>query len=68
VTRGGFGKAGYSQLLGCAGTEDRGHRQRGAKTRHPDAGIAPEQRLVDDRQQQLALICPELSQPLTGFR
>ncbi len=42
--------------------EDRGDGQRGAHDRHPDAGVAPEQLLVGDRQSQAGLVGEELAQ------
>ena len=42
--------------------EDRGDRERGAHDRHADAGVAPEQLLVGDRQRQAGLVGPELAQ------
>ena len=38
-----------ADLLGRALAEDRGDGERGAEDRHADAGVAPEQLLVDDR-------------------
>ena len=49
----------------CSGgalPEDRGDGERGAHDRHPDAGVAPEQLLVGDRQRQAGLVGPELAQ------
>ena len=53
-------------LLGCALTEDRGDRERGAHDRHPDPCVTPEQLLVDDRQRQARLVEPELRQALVA--
>ena len=52
-----------ADLLAGALAEDRGHRERGAHDRHADAGVAPEQLLVDDRQRQARGVGEELRQP-----
>ncbi len=53
-----------AELLARAGGEDRGDGERRAHDRHPDPGVAPEQLLVDDRQQQAGLVGVELRQRL----
>ena len=53
-----------AELLGRAGGEDPGDGERRAHDRHPDPGVAPEQLLVDDRQQQAGLVGVELRQRL----
>ena len=49
-----------ADLLAAALPEDRGDGQRGAHDRHADAGVAPEELLVDDRQSQPAGVGEEL--------
>ena len=53
-----------ADLLARALAEDRGDRERGAHDRHADAGVAPEQLLVDDRQRQAGLVGAELGERL----
>src|SRR3954452_4779321 len=53
-----------ADLLARALPEDRGDRQRGAHQRHADAGVAPGQLLVDDRQHQTGGVGEELRQAL----
>ena len=53
-----------ADLLTRALAEDRGHRERGAHDRHADAGVAPEQLLVDDRKLQARGIGEELGDAL----
>ena len=50
-----------AHLLRGSLPEDRGDRERGAHDRHADAGVAPEQLLVGDRQRQAGLVGPELA-------
>ena len=49
-------------LLRRALSEDRGDGQRGAHDRHADAGIAPEELLISNRQRQAGLVAEELAQ------
>src|ERR1700722_8441516 len=49
-----------ADLLAGALAEDRGNRERGAHDRHADAGVAPEELFVDDRQAQTGGIGEEL--------
>ena len=53
-----------AELLARARGEDRGHGERRAHDRHADPGVAPEQLLVDDRQQQPGLVGVELRERL----
>ncbi len=53
-----------AHLLGRAGSEDARDRQRGAHDRQTDAGVAPEQLLVDDRHGQAGGVGPELAEAL----
>src|SRR4051794_1408419 len=53
-----------ADLLAGALPEDRGDRQRGAHERHADAGVAPGELLVDDRQRQAGRVGEELRQAL----
>ena len=55
-----------AHLLGRAGAEDAGDRERGAHDRHADAGVAPEELLADDRQGDAALVGPELGERLVA--
>ena len=48
--------------------EDRGDGERGAHDRHADAGVAPEQLLVDDRQRQAGRVGEELREPLEAVQ
>ena len=52
------------QLLGRARGEDPGHGERRAHDRHADAGVAPEQLLVHDREGEAGLVGPELGDAL----
>ena len=54
----------FHQLLRSPGGEDPGHGERRPHDRHADAGVAPEELLVDDRQGQPRGVCPELRQAL----
>ena len=56
----------FAELLGRAGREDARDRERGAHDRHPDAGVAPEELLVHDRQRQPARVGPELRERLVA--
>src|SRR4051812_47726358 len=53
-----------ADLLAGALPEDGGDRQRGAHQRHADAGVAPGQLLVDDREHQAGRVGEELRQAL----
>ena len=53
-----------AELLAGARGEDRGDGERRAHDRHADAGVAPEQLLVDDRQHQAGLVGVELRERL----
>ena len=53
-----------AHLLGRAAGEDAGRRERRAHDRHADAGVAPEQLLVDDRERQAGRVGVELRQRL----
>ncbi len=53
-----------AHLLARAGAEDRGDGERRAHDRHADAGIAPEQLLVDHRQRDAGRVGVELAQRL----
>ena len=53
---------------GCPSAEDGRHRQRRAHDRHADAGVAPEQLLVDQRQREAGRVGPELGQALEAVQ
>ena len=55
-------------LLGRAGAEDPRDRERRAHDRHADAGVAPEELLVDDRQRQAGRVGPELGDRLEAVQ
>ena len=52
-----------ADLLAGALAEDRGDGERGAHDRHADAGVAPEELLVDDRQREAGGVGEELREP-----
>src|SRR4051812_35385635 len=53
-----------AHLLGRARAEDARHRERRTHDRHADAGVAPEELLVHDREREAGLVGPELGDRL----